>query len=243
MNIKLNAAFVGGLLALTSFLVQAKADEWDKRTEFQFSVPVEIPGQVLPAGKYVFQLADSESDRNVVQVFSEDSAGKQSLVATVMAVPDYMTETPDKPIVHFEERTSGSPEAVHNWFYPGENTGWQFVYPKGQTQQPNTNQVANTPTTPAPAPVAAAPAPSPAPAPPALQAAEPAWAEAVVEDEAVIVQNDVPAAPPTEEIDVRSTADTLPQTGGYSDLQLSIGLLMFSGGVASVFASRRKSLA
>ena len=50
-----------------------------------------------------------------------------------MVVPDYLGETPDKPVVHFEERPSGSPEAVHSWFYPGENTGWEFVYPNAPT--------------------------------------------------------------------------------------------------------------
>jgi hypothetical protein len=34
--------------------------------------PVEIPGQVLGAGTYVFKLADSRSDGNIVQVFSKN---------------------------------------------------------------------------------------------------------------------------------------------------------------------------
>src|ERR1700730_2457910 len=111
MNIKLNALCLGGFLALTSFLAQpVMADEWNKKTEFQFSAPVEIPGKVLAAGKYVFQLADSESDRNIVEVFSEDSNGNERLVATILAMPDYMSTTPDKPIIHFEERPSGTPE-------------------------------------------------------------------------------------------------------------------------------------
>ena len=102
MNIKLNAPCLGTVLALTAFLAQpVMADEWNKKIEFQFSTPVQIPGKVLAAGKYVFQLVDSESDRNTVQVFSEDSEGKESLVATIMAIPDYTTDTPDKPIIHF----------------------------------------------------------------------------------------------------------------------------------------------
>src|ERR1700686_3272937 len=140
MNIKLNALCLGSFLALTAFLAQpVMADEWNKKIEFQFSAPVQIPGKVLTAGKYVFQLVDSESDRNTVQVFSEDSEGKESLVATIMAIPDYTTDTPDKPIIHFEERHSGTPEAIHSYFYPGENTGWEFVYPKGQTLETSTN--------------------------------------------------------------------------------------------------------
>ena len=243
MNIKLNALCLGSLLALTAFLAQpVMADEWNKKIEFQFSAPVQIPGKVLSAGKYVFQLVDSNSDRNTVQVFSEDSEGKERLVATIMAIPDYMTDTPDKPIIHFEERHSGTPEAIHSYFYPGDNTGWEFVYPKGQTLEASTN------TTPAPAPVtpvAAAAAPSLPPAPAvAVQEAEPASEVALVEEEILVAQNDAPAPPPTQETDTQNTADrSLPETGGYSDLQLMAGLIMFGAGIAAVFASRRKSLA
>ena len=59
------------------------ADEWNKRTEFQFSVPVEIPGKVLVPGKYVFELADRQSEGNIVQVFSEDSNGNENLIGTI----------------------------------------------------------------------------------------------------------------------------------------------------------------
>jgi hypothetical protein len=136
MPIKLNALCLGGFLTLTSFLGQAaKADEWNKKIEFQFSTAVQIPGKVLPAGKYVFQLLDSQTDRNIVQVFSENSDGKDSLVATLIAVPDFMAHTPDKPILHFDERPAGTPEAIHSYFYPGDNTGWEFIYPKGAASQ------------------------------------------------------------------------------------------------------------
>jgi hypothetical protein len=131
MNSKLKALCLSGSLAL-SFLVTkpVMADEMNKRTEFEFSAPVEIPGQVLAPGKYVFELANDSSDLNLVQIFAEDSNGKESLVATLQTIPDYVSNTPDKPLIHFEERPSGSPEAIHSWFYPGENTGWEFVYPK-----------------------------------------------------------------------------------------------------------------
>jgi hypothetical protein len=133
MNSKLKALCLSGSLALSFLMTKpVMADEMNKRTEFQFSAPVEIPGTVLPAGKYVFELADSSSDLNIVQIFSQDSNGKESLVATLETIPDHVSNTPDKPLIHFEERPSGSPEAIHSWFYPGENTGWEFVYPKAE---------------------------------------------------------------------------------------------------------------
>ena len=133
MNSKLKTLCLSGSLALSFLMTKpAMADEMNKRTEFQFSAPVEIPGKVLDPGKYVFELPNDQSDRNIVQVFSEDSNGKESLVATLQTIPDYVSNTPDKPLIHFEERPSGSPEAIHSWFYPGENTGWEFVYPKAE---------------------------------------------------------------------------------------------------------------
>ena len=60
-------------------------------------------------------------------------------------------------IVQFEERKSGSPEAIHSWFYPGENTGWQFIYPKEETlTSMNTTAPAAPADTPAPDATAAA---------------------------------------------------------------------------------------
>ena len=64
MNTKLTTLGLAGLFALTSFVAQpVRADEWNKKTEFQFSAPVQIPGKTLEAGKYVFQLADSDFKR------------------------------------------------------------------------------------------------------------------------------------------------------------------------------------
>jgi hypothetical protein len=116
-----------GLLGLTA--PRAKADEWNKKTVFTFSGPVEIPGQVLSAGTYVFKLADSSSDRHIVQIFNQD---ENHLYATILAIPDYRLKPTGKTILTFEERASGAPEAVKAWFYPGDNWGNDFVYPKAK---------------------------------------------------------------------------------------------------------------
>lgn len=125
-RIWINAAIA--LLLLGAFLVpNVRADEWDKKTIVTFSGPVQVPGTVLPAGKYVFKLLDSQSNRNIVQIFNEDET---HLMATLMAITDYRMQTPDKTIISFDERPSGQPEALRAWFYPGDNFGVEFVYPK-----------------------------------------------------------------------------------------------------------------
>src|SRR5882724_4865890 len=179
--LSVSMALMGGMVTPTM------ADEWNKETRLEFSSPVEVPGRVLSAGKYVFKIADNESNRNIVEIFSEDADGNQKLVTTILAIPDYREETPDKPIVQFEERASGSPEAIHSWFYPGENTGWEFIYPKGEHMSSNTmpaqSAVAPAPdSTPAPASTAA-PAPAPdSPAAPELQS-EPVGSVTITEDD------------------------------------------------------------
>jgi hypothetical protein len=104
----------------------ARPDAWDKKTVVSTNVPIEVPGKALPAGTYVFKMLDSPADRNIVQIFDKD---EKHLLATVLTVPDYRLKPADKPLLQFEERPSGTPEALKAWFYPGENYGREFVYP------------------------------------------------------------------------------------------------------------------
>ena len=119
-----------GLLCVVA--PSAKADEWNEKSIVTFSGPVEIPGQVLPAGTYVFKLADSTSDRDVVQVFNQE---ENHLYGTFLAIPDYRLKPTSKPVITFEERAANAPEAVKAWFYPGENYGHEFVYPKKRAME------------------------------------------------------------------------------------------------------------
>ncbi len=121
-----------GLCMLGSMLPQAKADDLDQKIIFTFSGPVEIPGKVLPAGTYVFKLADTLGDRDVVQVFSKDG---NTLYGTFLTISDYRLTPTDKAVITFDERAAGSPEAVRAWFYPAEMYGHEFVYPKAKALQ------------------------------------------------------------------------------------------------------------
>src|SRR5579872_4473379 len=61
----------------------ARADEWNKRTILTFSGPVQIPGATLPAGTYVFQLADPDNARHVVMVASKDGTKIYGMFLTI----------------------------------------------------------------------------------------------------------------------------------------------------------------
>jgi hypothetical protein len=105
----------------------AHADEWNKKTIMTFSQPVEIPGQILPAGTYTFVLADSPADRHIVQIFNADGS---QIIATVLAINNYRLKPSGDSVVKFAERSGDNPEALKAWFYPGDNFGQEFVYPK-----------------------------------------------------------------------------------------------------------------
>jgi len=108
----------------------ASAQFASKKTTVTFNEPVEIPGvsaQVLPAGVYVFRLLDSLSDRHIVQVFSKDES---HIYATILTIPNYRLRATDKTVMTFAERAAGDPPAMRAWFYPGDNWGQEFVYPK-----------------------------------------------------------------------------------------------------------------
>ena len=110
----------------------ARADDWNKKTILTFSGPVQIPGATLPAGSYVFKLADLSGNRHVVQVFDKN---EKQIITTLLAIPNERLEAADDPVVLFTERPAGSPQAVKVWFYPGDRIGNEFVYPKSMAMK------------------------------------------------------------------------------------------------------------
>lgn len=117
----------------------ANADTWNKKTKVTFSGPVEIPGPntssgvvALPAGTYVFKLVESSSNRHIVQVSNERET---KVMSTILAIADYRLNATSKTVMYFSERKAGAPVAIKSWFYPGDNFGHRFVYPKVKATQ------------------------------------------------------------------------------------------------------------
>lgn len=96
------------------------------RTLLTFSQPVEVPGTVLPAGTYTFELNDSMSNRHIVHIFDE---GGTKLMAIVLAVPNRRMTATDETVITFAEVPAGQPQAVRYWYYPGQVLGHEMVYP------------------------------------------------------------------------------------------------------------------
>src|SRR6185369_15467375 len=97
-----------------------------------FDQPVAIPGQVLAPGTYLFRLLSSDSDRNVVQIFNADGTRLYAMLQTASAERlDAASDT----ILTFAEPGNGEPAALVKWFYPGNLSGQEFLYPKEQEKQ------------------------------------------------------------------------------------------------------------
>jgi hypothetical protein len=110
----------------------AHAQPSDKRTYFTFSRPITLPGVTLPAGKYVFRLADEQTSRKVIQVTSSDGTKAYAMLLTI---PNERRDPAKDAEVSFMETAGRTPSAVRAWWYPGERTGYEFIYPRAQARQ------------------------------------------------------------------------------------------------------------
>jgi hypothetical protein len=120
-----------GAVVLGATLAAAQGPPADKNTVVTFSAPVSLPGVTLPAGSYLFKLADSQVNRNIVQVFAED---RSKIYATILAIAAERNEPADETVITFSEAPANTAPALHYWYYPGEKRGQEFVYPRAQAQ-------------------------------------------------------------------------------------------------------------
>jgi hypothetical protein len=128
MKINKGDIAVGLIIAFSLlFGLAAHADESDQATTVTFSQAIQVPGQVLPAGTYLFKLVNSDSDQNIVQVFNAD---RTVLYATLQTISTERQEPTDHTAVALAEQGAGQPDVLLKWFYPGRETGNEFLYPK-----------------------------------------------------------------------------------------------------------------
>lgn len=215
----------------TALTTIARADDYNQKTVVTFSSPVEIPGVhlkgwgVLPAGTYVFKLVDSQSDRNIVQIFSAD---EKTVYATILAVPNYRLKATGKTVVTFRERPAGQPEALRAWFYPGMNWGQEFVYPKSVAIQIAQSSRTTVLSTPAEIPVEVAEPIKPVDEPIIVQLRQAPIVAFQPTGEQVEVAQVVTPPPPAELV----AAAKLPTTASSLPLVALLGFLALGGAFA-----------
>jgi hypothetical protein len=220
------------LVVLVGAASGANAFTSDKRTYFTFSQPVALPGVTLPAGTYMFRLADDTTTRKVIQVSNKE--GTQSF-AMLHTMPVYRPDAPRDPEVRFMETASGAPIAVRAWWQQGERTGYGFIYSKEQLAALNRSVASAEPAPIAPAADAEADAAAGEPV-----AEGPLSGPDVIDGpgapeapEAQVAQAEPPPAPPVAPEPRQEPArETLPQTAS------PLALLLL-GGVASASVGLR----
>lgn len=117
------AAILGLVMAASSHAFPNAS----KTTYLTFSGPVALPGVTLPAGTYIFELADS-SQRNIVQVRSRDRSRGYWMGFT------RLTRRPagigaDR-LATLGEAPTGTPAPITAWYpFFYESTGYEFIYP------------------------------------------------------------------------------------------------------------------
>jgi hypothetical protein len=131
MNIRKAFSVFALLLAFVIMPLVLRADDSDQATKFTFNQPVQIPGRVLPAGTYWFQLANT-NDRKIVRVFAADHA---TLLTTLFTVDSLRPEGNDDFALTLADRGPSQPEAIVAWFYVGDTSGHEFLYPKQQARE------------------------------------------------------------------------------------------------------------
>ena len=212
----------GIALASGVFAVRAQADQWNKKTILTVNEPIQVQERLLAPGTYVFKLLDSSSTRHVVQIFNSDQS---HLIDTVLAIPNYRLEPTGHSQFSFYETPAGTARALHAWFYPGDNFGQEFPYPKHNiVLHASAATVTNASVTTAPTP---APPPETTAAEPQTQAAVP---ETQPENAPVEIAEAAPPPapappPPAAPAPPEPAPERLPKTGSSYPMIGLFGLL------------------
>jgi hypothetical protein len=131
MKTKKAVTILGLVFAFLIMLPVVRASEFDQATKFTFNQPVEIPGQVLPAGTYWFTVIGG-FDLNVVQIYNSDWS---KLVASVQTNASDIPMSAGDTVVILAQRPSEQRAALVTWFYPGRTIGHQFIYSKQEQRE------------------------------------------------------------------------------------------------------------
>jgi len=134
-------------IALTAFAAcigfalvpSLQADDWNKKTTLTVNEPLQVPSCCTPdhtvtlqPGEYVMVLVESLSDRHIVRIFDKD---QQHVMTTILAIPNYRLQPTGQTVFQYWEVPAGQTRALRAWFYPGDNFGQEFAYPKQTAAQ------------------------------------------------------------------------------------------------------------
>ena len=129
MKVRKTLSILGLMLTFTIMLPVVHADDWNQATRFTFNQPVQVPGHILPAGTYFFQLVGD--NHHLVQIFNED----RTAVAVLYSVSRERYDRRAEAAITLANRGGTHPQAIVAWFFVGEPEGHEFLYPKQEEQE------------------------------------------------------------------------------------------------------------
>jgi len=119
------AAAVGALL-LGGLSQPVRANGWSAHREYlTFNAPIALPGVVLAAGTYLFEVPSQVASHSVVRVSSADG---RHIYLTVFTREVGRPKSEKVPSVIFSEAAAGRPRPVKTWFPASDDSGKQFIY-------------------------------------------------------------------------------------------------------------------
>ena len=117
---------LAAIVLATSFAAPLGASATEHQTTYlTINGPFSVPGVDLPAGTYIFELANPVIDVSIVRVMSRDRStvyfmGFTNLVRRPAGLGDRL--------VSFGERRAGAPLPIAVWYPSGDSRGREFVY-------------------------------------------------------------------------------------------------------------------
>jgi hypothetical protein len=125
------------VVVVTSQRVSAQAGTAPKLTFLTFSGPVQVPGTTLPAGTYMFRLANPAAQT----IWTVLDANGRHVLAQFFVVPtrertvQEVNRAGGKPVVRFHEAPQGVAPAMKILYYPTDAPGNYLLYPRSQAEQ------------------------------------------------------------------------------------------------------------
>ncbi len=114
------------LLGVLATSVTGASFDTRRTTYFTFSGTVQMPGVSLPAGTYIFEVANPDGGSDVVRVLSRD---RKTVHLMKFTRPIYREAKGTlKATVTLGETAAGIPPPVKAWYPVSETRGREFMY-------------------------------------------------------------------------------------------------------------------
>ncbi|HVO79730.1 MAG TPA: hypothetical protein VMT28_03305 [Terriglobales bacterium] len=124
MNHKVWAVMFACLLLGALLVPRARADEDNQAVKFTTNGPIEVPGRVLAAGRYEIKLSASGSP-----VAGLWNARGTRFYGYFETIPIDRSHKISRSELDLSKTFANDPERLKDWFYPGDTTGHELLYP------------------------------------------------------------------------------------------------------------------